>query len=387
MRALSVLASVASVGALALTVGACGADDHTAAAAPEPAPSSGEAGADAPEVDPFCEAQATTIRAGVEAERAKQRVLHVAVGLTTARCGAQVFRADDPASDDVVTDDSLWRLGSVTKTYVSAAILNLAADGELSLDDTLDGFVPDFPGAAGITVRQLLNHTSGIFNYTTSTAFREAVRTDPWKTYTPEELLAFATAEDPYFEPGSGWEYSNTNYVLLGMILERVGGTSAGAVVRELALEKAGLSRTFLDGDEPLTGELAPGYEAQSDVTTRYHPSVAWTAGAMVATPLDAVKWVTALYGSDAVLSADSKRELSSVVLQSGGYGLGVTVIPASSTLGNGRGVGHGGSIFGYQTQAFWFEGSKIGLVSIVGDSRGDPNALSLAVLEALADE
>lgn len=358
----------------------------------EPAPASPDGGAapaaddgGAAAIDPVCEAQAVAIQKGIDRERKEQKLQHAAVAVATARCKSRVFRSDDPKSEDAVSDDSLWRMGSVTKTFVSAAILNLAAAGKLGLDDALDAYVPSFPNASGITVRQLLNHTSGVFNYTESDDFAAALTAEPKRKYTPAELLAFATSESPKFEPGADWYYSNTNYVLLGLVAEKAAGGSIGEIVREHAIDKAGLTRTFFDGEEPLGGALTPGYQAKTDVTNLYDPSVAWAAGAMVATPGDLLAWVTTLYGTDEVLSPASKKELFTFVPK-GSYGLGVTRLPASVTLGNGPGVGHGGSIFGYQTQAFWFDEAKVGLVSVVSDTGGDPNALSVVVLEALAE-
>ncbi|MBX3261909.1 MAG: beta-lactamase family protein [Labilithrix sp.] len=338
----------------------------------------------APAVDPVCEAEAAAIQKGIDEERKKQKLQHAGVAVSTERCKSRVFRSDDPASEDVVSDDSLWRMGSVTKTFVSAAILNLAAAGKLGLDDTLDAYVPTFPNASGVTVRQLLNHTSGIFNYTESSDFLDALTAEPKRKYTPAELLAFAASEAPKFEPGTDWYYSNTNYVLLGLVAEKAAGDAIGTIVREQAIEKAGLTRTFFDGEEPLGGALTPGYHAKTDVTNLNDPSCAWAAGAMVATPGDLLAWIKSLYGTDEVLSPASKKELFTFVAK-GSYGLGVIRLPASVTLGNGPGVGHGGAIVGYQTQTFWFDETKVGLVSVVSDTNGDPNALSVVVLEALA--
>ena len=344
-----------------------------------------DGGADAA-LDAACEAEATAIREGLEAERAKQKVQHAVVAVETARCKARVFRADDPTSQDVVTDDSLWRIGSVTKTFVAATVLNLAAAGKLGLEDTLDKYVPTYPNAPKITVRQLLNHTSGTFNYTNGDEFAAALAANPKKVYSGTDLLAFAAGHPPAFEPGTSWDYSNTNYVLLGLVVEKATGSSIGKMIREHALQKAGLGRTFLAGEEPIAGAMVPGYQAKKDVTNIYDPSVAWAAGAMVASPADLLTWIHALYGSEAVLSAASTKEMLTFVPRSD-YGLGVSFIGASSTLGNGRGLGHGGSIFGYQTQAFWFDETKVGVVAIVSDTKGDPNAFSLVALRAIADQ
>lgn len=343
----------------------------------------GDAGAEGG--DAACAAEGATIQQGLDTERARQKLQHAVIGLETPRCGKRVFLSHDPAAAATVTEASLWRIGSITKTFVSAVILDLAANGKLGLDDTLDKFVPTFPNAAGITVRQLMNHTSGIFNYTTGKEFADALAADPKRKYTGAELLAFATPHPPSFEPGKSWEYSNTNYVLLGLIAEKVGGAPIASLVRAGALQKAGLTHTFFAGAEPVTGELTPGFLGKQDVTNLYDPSVAWAAGAIASTPGDLLDWVHALYASERVLTAASQAELRTLVPKAG-YGLGVQQIPPPNTLGNGAGWGHGGSIAGFQSQAFWFEGSNVGLVTIVDDTKGDPNALSIVALQSLSE-
>lgn len=380
MRTLAFFCAFAPLVALACSASVGEGAAPSPDAAPTPVADAGAADA-AP--DPACDREAATIREGLEAARAKQKLVHAVVGVETPRCGVRVFHADSPTSKDVVTDDSLWRVGSVTKTYVSAAVLSLVAEGKLGLDDPLARFVPTYPNAATITVRSLLNHTSGTYNYTNSPEFSAALGAAPEKKYSGEELLAFATAHPPAFEPGKSWGYSNTNYVLLGLVIEKVTGAKVGAVVRERAIAKAGLAHTFFDGEEPLGGEMTPGYFGRRVVTNELDPSVAWAAGAMVASPRDLLAWLHALYGSDRVLAPASKAELFTWVPEPG-YGLGVRQLPESSTAGHGKGVGHGGSIFGFQTYAFWFEDAKTGVVAIAADTAGDADAIGKMALRSL---
>lgn len=376
-----VLALAAPLLALACSSEA-GSGGPADAQVPVVAPEGGaETGADAA-ADAVCEGEAAAIREGLDAERAKQKVQHAVIAVETPRCGARVFLAHDPAASPV-GEDAVWRVGSVTKTFVSATVLSLVAEGRLGLDDTLDRFVPSYPNAAAISIRMLLNHTSGAYNYTNAPEFSAALEATPKKVYAPAELLAFATAHAPTFEPGKGYGYSNTNYVLLGLVIEKVTGAKVGAAVRARAIGKAGLVRTFFDGEEAVVGQRVPGYAGKTEVTTQFDPSIAWAAGAIVASPGDLLEWVHTLYGTERVLGAASKKELFTWV-PGEGYGLGVSEIPARASLGNGRGVGHGGSIFGFLTQAFWFEDTKVGLVTIVDDGRGDPNALSIVALSAL---
>src|SRR4029079_18476272 len=98
--------------------------------------------------------------------------------------------------------EQVLRIGSVTNTFAAAVVLQLAAEGSLGLDDALETWLPGFPGGAGITLRQMLNHTSGIFNYTTDPTWVATIQTEPMKVWTPQELVDLAAAHPPYFAPG-----------------------------------------------------------------------------------------------------------------------------------------------------------------------------------------
>ena len=116
-------------------------------------------------------------------------------------------------------------MGSITKTFVSVVVLQLVGEGRLRLDDSVEQWLPGLvPDGDAINVRQLLNHTSGIFNYTDDPDLFNELIADPFRTVTPEQLVAVATAHPPLFEPGTSWSYSNTNYILTGLIIEAVTG-------------------------------------------------------------------------------------------------------------------------------------------------------------------
>lgn len=288
-------------------------------------------------------------------------------------------------SGSIVRTDSLLRLASVTKTYVAAATVSLSRGGEISLDDTLDAWDLPVPNASGITVRQLLQHTSGLFDYT-----RDPVFADPsgWSVpHSPEELIAIAMSHDPQFAPGTSWAYSNTNYILLGLLLEKETEQNIAQILRERTLIPAELSQTFLDGEEELQGIMAPGYSSNgTEVTNRFHPSWAWTAGAMVGTVGEAAQWIDALYAGD-ILDATGRDLLTSDPQSIGGgmhYGLGTMIVPAASSGGAGRGIGHGGDISGYHSLAFYFPEKDTTIVAIVNSDAADPNVPFVAALETL---
>ena len=324
-----------------------------------------------------CVQRAATLQAALDAASATHAA---ALGIATADCPTLSL-----VGGEGVASDSLFRVGSVTKTYIAAVIVSLAREGTLSLDDALDEHALPVPEASGITVRQLLNHTSGIFDYTDAPACEEpATRQTP---QAPEALVALATAHPPYFAPGTSWRYSNTNYILLGMVAERVSGASLGEIVRARALDPGQLAHTFFDGEEPLVGTLAPGYSASgTDVTNLYHPSWAWAAGAMVATVGDLADWATALYGAAIVDEAGRALLTESPVDIGGGisYGLG-TMITSAAIAGNaGVGIGHGGDISGYHTMAFYFPAKQTTIAAAVTSDAASANDVFVAALDAL---
>jgi D-alanyl-D-alanine carboxypeptidase len=278
------------------------------------------------------------------------------------------------------TKDSLWRIGSVTKTFTSAVMLSLEAEGKLALTDPLSKWIDMVPKTDGVTVRMLLNHTSGIFNYTEDPAFA-ANRSKPT---TPRAIVDLATAHDPYFAPGTDWHYSNTNYVLLGMIAEKAGGAKISALIRARGLAEAGLSHTFFDGEETVTGTMAKGFTGTKDVTFVNDMSWPWAAGAMVASGEDLVNWATALYGSDAVLDATRRAQLTEKLVGPQNYGLGAFELTSDMTGGLGPAIGHDGAIDGFHTQMFYFTEKKLALATIVNKDGASPNDVALAVLPVL---
>src|SRR5262249_52370998 len=153
-----------------------------------------------------CEQLVPMLQAAVDSTR---RSPAAAVAIATPQCMVTVV------SGQAVAADSLFRIGSETKMYIAATILSLAHDGKISLGDTLDRWTLPVPNGSGITVRQLLNHTSGIYNYTEDPGFQDPATRQTEQR--PEALVALATQHPPYFAPGTGWRYSNTNYILLGM--------------------------------------------------------------------------------------------------------------------------------------------------------------------------
>jgi D-alanyl-D-alanine carboxypeptidase len=240
-------------------------------------------------------------------------------------------------------------LGSMTKSYVAALLLLLQEDGLVELDDPLSSFVStsDVPDADVITIRQLLSHQSGIAEFQDNATFVEEVTADLGRVWSPMELVQYAIELGPTSPPGEGWHYSNTNYILAGLVAEQASGLALGEALRSRVLDPAGLEHTYFDGEETVSGPLARSYYMGMDLTGYPDPSWAWAAGSMVATVGDLLRWTEGLFRGP-LLDEGSKAQLREWV-ETGGtpleyYGLGVFLCELEA----GTVVGHNGQIAGY---------------------------------------
>ncbi|MCP4603028.1 MAG: beta-lactamase family protein [Proteobacteria bacterium] len=151
-----------------------------------------------------------------------------------------------------------------------------------------------------MTLRQLPGHTGGVYDYVIDNAFMAIVLGDPTTAYTPQQLVDVAIDNGSDFSPGTDWTYSNTGYILLGMVIESQTDSSLSVEIRNRLLDPVGLNETFFGGEETILGSLATGYDnSNEELTTPLHPSASWAAGAMVATAADVARWANALYGGD----------------------------------------------------------------------------------------
>jgi D-alanyl-D-alanine carboxypeptidase len=184
-----------------------------------PDASADEGALDAPATEtssPACTARFKALKKGLDAAHGAKT--NAVLALRDPTCGP-MFVSSGPGG---VVPTDLHRVGSVTKTYVTGVIMGLVSEGMLSLDhDVLSKWVTTIPSASSITIRQLLSHTAGVFNYTDDAAWEAAVAASPTKVWAPSELVAVAARNTPYFAPGQGWTYSNTDFILLGIIARR----------------------------------------------------------------------------------------------------------------------------------------------------------------------
>jgi D-alanyl-D-alanine carboxypeptidase len=302
--------------------------------------------------DPACAAVQERLQVAADGFVANHGLPGAVLAVSAVGCPDAVVASGlaDVETREPMTVDHRLGVGSLTKSYVAALMLLLQEEGLVDLDAPLSGFVSaaDVPGADVLTIRQLMSHQSGIADFQSNADFVDALMADPKRVWAPMELVQYGVALGPTFPPGEGWGYSNTNYILVGMVAEQASGLSLGEALRSRVLDPAGLEHTYFDGEETVQGPLARGYYTGMDVTGYLDPSWAWASGSMVATGGDLLKWTDVLFRGP-LLNDASKTQLVDWV-DTGGtpiehYGLGVFLYD----LDGGTIVGHNGGIPGYQ--------------------------------------
>lgn len=275
----------------------------------------------------------------------------VQVGLWMPGRGDYVrsFGVADKATGAPMTDSLYMRIGSETKTFTATAVLQLVDDGLVGLDDPIAKYIPGVPDGEHIPIRDLLDMRSGLFSYTQDDAFVNALLTDPNRVFTPEELLAYAFTHDNQFPPGSEYYYSNTNYILLGLVVEKMSHQSIRDFVHQRILRPGHMRHSLFPvgaefpephargyTDQTLTGEVADA--------TDWNPSWGWAAGSMISDLYDLKLWAK-IAATGTLLSPATQAERLDV-LPTGfpgvGYGLGILNV-------NGW-IGHNGSLPGYES-------------------------------------
>ncbi len=287
----------------------------------------------------------------------------------------------EPASD-VVRGDS-FRLGSVTKTWVAAAVLLLVDEGRVSLDAPIGDYVTGFDLDPAVTVRRCLDHTSGIFDLTDDVTSVEADFTQP---IAPEEIVRQSLLHAPLFAPGAAYSYSNTNYFLLGLLIEHVTGEPVARVFRDRLIDPLGLADTYLEDAEPAPADRPAhicGNVGSIDVTDLLDMSWSWAAGAMVASNGDVCRWADALWRGDVLPPALRDALVTPAVLPDGNttsYGLGTKL----RTRGGIPVVGHNGQTLGFQSEVYIDLASGLCVSVLANDFSADPEAVGVPVWDLL---
>ena len=279
----------------------------------------------------------------------------------------RAFGVADKATDAPMMTDFYHRIGSQTKTFTVTGVLQLADQGELGLDDPIAKFVDGVPQGDKITLRQLARMQSGLFNYSESTAFAQAMLSDPRRPFTPQELLNYAFAQPNEFPPGEGFQYCNTNTILLGLVVEKISGQPLHDYIRDHILTPLGMSHTSFPTNNAFPEPHAQGYTVQTAdgkeaTATDWNPSWGWAAGAMISTLDDMHIWARALATGELLTPEMQTQRLQTVgapgLPPQDGYGLGIFNL--------GGWIGHNGSLPGYQTVAVYLPEKQTSMVIFI---------------------
>ena len=306
----------------------------------------------------------------------------------------RAFGVADKTARTPMKSDFYSRIGSVTKTFTVSAVLQLADQGKLGLDDAIAEFVDGVPLGDRITLRQLARMQSGLFNYTASPEFQQAMFADPRRAFTPRELLSYALTQPNRFPPGEGFEYCNTNTILLGLVVQKVSGQPLPSYIQDHILTPLELGHTSFPADNAFPDPHAQGYTKQTAggkeaVATDWDPSWAWAAGAMISTLDDMRTWSVALATGRLLTPQMQEQRLqtvapSPVMSRHDGYGLGVFNL--------GGWIGHNGSLPGYQSVVVYLPAKQTSLVILTNTDieyqGGEPSAtLAAAITKELTPE
>jgi D-alanyl-D-alanine carboxypeptidase len=302
----------------------------------------------------------------------------------------------DVAKKTPVTPSTSFAIASISKTFTAALVIALAQDGVIELDKPVRTYLPDLKINATITVRQLLDHTSGLRDYFFHPAIDRVLLRDPTRRWSTADSLKYVGKS--YFKPGTGWHYSNTNYLVLGMLAERVGEAPLGEQIRTRFLEPLGLRHTWYQPTEAPTSDVAHGYRFESTAKgarpidlSDGSPLMPFTsvvtaaggAGGLASNTTDLARWARALYAGgvlstesiDAILGDIGRTEPYKPRVP---YGLGVQrlVIDGVPSLG------HSGRLLGFRSAVRWLPEEDIAIAVLTNQSRTDPSIFVRALLK-----
>jgi D-alanyl-D-alanine carboxypeptidase len=308
----------------------------------------------------------------------------------------QAFGTGTLEASTPITPNDHVRIGSNTKTFTGTVILQLVDEGKLALDDPVSKYQPEVPNGENITIRQLLNMSSGLFNYAEDEDFNKTLDTEPQKVWEPEELVEVGFKHQPYFSPGEGFHYSNTNFILLGMIIEQLTGQPLEKEFQERIFVPLGMSDTLLPERssavipdphprgymyqtfvQTLTTSALEGKKAEqadeaagepNDVTND-NPSWGWAAGSAISTVNDLIIWAKA-DATGQLLSPQTQKErltwVSPPPTPEAQYGLAIAELP-------GAFIGHDGQVAGFNSLAV-YQAQKDATVVVVTNVYSAPD-------------
>ena len=295
----------------------------------------------------------------------------------------------DLAAKTPIGPDTVFRIGSITKQISAAVLLQLVAEGKVSLDDPVSKFFPDYPQpGAGATVRHLLNHTSGIQSYTDLPGWMVEANTN--RPYTTDEMIAeFRSVPSPS-KPGEKWAYNNSGYVLVGAIIEKITGKPWHQAVEERIAKPLGIAIRYgvLEGETPKMAKGYTAHEGEVAPALKIHMSVPHAAGALIGSVQDLATWNAALHSGKVVPRPYYEMMVAPTRLPDGEenpYGFGIT---NREVRGRG-GYGHGGGIFGFITDSVYLPKEDV-FVAVFANSNvpaTDPGSVMMKLAALAIDD
>ncbi|WP_327674164.1 serine hydrolase domain-containing protein [Kitasatospora sp. NBC_00458] len=272
--------------------------------------------------------------------------------------------SDRVAGTPMVTGLNM-RIGSETKTFTVTGLLRLVDQGKAGLDDPIGKYVTGVPNGDKITLRQLAAMQSGLFSYTQDEDFVQALEADPDRVFTPQQLLSYAFDHPVNFPPGAKFEYSNTNTVLLGLVIEKLSGQPLGAFLKQQVFDPAGLGRTVFPVGSEFPQPHARGYTNQTPTgaiadATDWDPSWAWAAGAIISDQTDLQKWAKVVATGTLLTPQTQAQRLQQQPspVPDTWYGLGIFY--------DHGWIGHNGSLPGYQSVVVYLPSAQASLVVLL---------------------
>ncbi|MBW4513508.1 MAG: beta-lactamase family protein [Scytonematopsis contorta HA4267-MV1] len=284
-----------------------------------------------------------------------------------------------------------FSIASTSKTFVAVVVLQLAAEGKLNLDRPIAKYLSEsisssIPNSKNITVRQLLNHTSGVAEYLNTDAFKKATasrgRSKPW---TAKEAIKYMYGVKPKALPGERFAYTDTNYILLELIVEQITKGTLAEAIRNRILEPLSLKNTFTELHEPTKGDVATGYSRPNKNGKRnsfedVNDGNGLGDGGLVSTGEDLGKFMQALFGDKTLLPPNMMAEMLKFPDRDYAYGLGVERIKTPF----GMALGHSGIAYGFRTQMLYFPNQKSSVVVLVNDQGVDAKAITMKALSVV---
>jgi len=280
-------------------------------------------------------------------------------------CYVRATGVADTATREPMTSDVFVRIGSETKTFTVTALLKLVDDGRIDLDDPISDYLHGVPNGRRITLRHLAEMRSGLFPYTADAGFQHDLLSDPRRSFTPRQVLAYGFKHRNTFKPGTQFQYSNTNLILLGLVVEKVSGHPLVDFIEKRVLHPAHLSHTLLPQRFEFPRPHPRGYTNQTltgEVTdsTGWNPSWAWAAGAMISDLHDLRRWAKIVATGTLLRPQTQAQRLKMLPTGHPGTGYGLGIFESDGW------IGHNGSIPGYETVTVYLPSKKATLVLMI---------------------